>query len=126
MVIQNAFPSVVSMALVAVVASGCSLLTTGDCVSIGVPGIQISVLDPRTNQIPSGTVVTVTDGDYRETLMRAGAVYIGVVERPGTYSIVVEAPGYARWTRENVRIVRSGSCNYLQRVTLSSELQPTG
>lgn len=58
--IRSSVYCVVSVALVAVVASGCSLITLSDCVSIGVPGIQISVLDMRTNQIPSGTVVTVT------------------------------------------------------------------
>ena len=124
--IRSSVYCVVSVALVAVVASGCPLITSSDCVSIGVPGIQISVLDKRTNQIPSGTVVTVTDGDYRETLTLSGRVYVGAAERPGAYSIVVEAPGYARWTRENVSVVRSGSCKYLQPVTLTSELQPNG
>ncbi len=122
--IQSSAQSVIGVALVAVLASSCLLMTSSDCVSIGVSGIQISVVDKRTNQIPSGTVVTVTDGDYRETLTRSGGVYVGATERPGSYSIVVEAPGYARWTRDNVSVVRTGSCQYLQRVTLSSELQP--
>ncbi len=124
--IQSSVQRVISVALLAILASSCSHLTSSDCVSIGVAGIQISVLDKRTNQTPSMTVVTVTDGDYRETLTRSGAVYVGAVERPGSYSIVVEAPGYARWTRENVSVVRRGSCQYLQSVMLSSELQPTG
>ena len=66
-----------------------------------------------------------TDGDFRETLTQSGGVFLGAVERPGSYSIAVEAPGYARWTRENVRVIRSGSCEYLQQVSLSSELQPS-
>ncbi len=69
-------------------------------------------------------MVTVTDGDYRETLTKVGEVFRGAMERPGSYSITVEAPGYVAWTRENVRVVRSGACDYLQPVTLTSELQP--
>ena len=118
--------SSVCAGLFALLVSGCSLLTSSDCVSIGVAGIQLSVVDARTSQTPIGTVVTVADGEYRETLTQTGRVYVGAVERPGTYSVVVEAPGYMRWTRENVRVVRGGSCSYLQRVTLSSELQPAG
>jgi hypothetical protein len=95
-------------------------------VSVGVPGIQVTVLDKRTNQTPSGTVVTVTDEGYRETLTQSGGIFVGAVERPGTYSVAVDAPDYSRWTRDDVRVVRSGKCNYLQRVTLSSELQQSG
>lgn len=116
----------IAVALVTLLASGCSLITSSDCISIGVSGLSITVLDRRTSQTPSGTVVTVTDGDYRETLTKVGEVFRGAMERPGSYSITVEAPGYVRWTRENVRVVRSGDCDYLQPVSLLSELQPIG
>lgn len=115
-----------SLTIVAIVSSACSFITKGDCVAVGVSGIRVTVLDQRTRQSPSGATVTLADGDYRETLMGSGGVYSGAVERPGTYSITVEAPGYARWTRENVRVVRSGSCDYLKSVAVTSDLQPTG
>jgi hypothetical protein len=103
---------------------GCSLFTSSDCVTVGVLGIQVTVVDSRTNQTPSGTVVTVTDGAYQETLTRNGAAFIGAGERPGLYTVTVDAPGYVRWTRENVRVVRSESCGYLQPVVLTAALQP--
>jgi hypothetical protein len=115
-----------SLTTVAILSSGCSLITTSDCVSIGVSGIRVTVVDQRTRQSPSGAIVTLTDGDYRETLMGRGGVYNGAAERPGTYAITVEAPGYSTWTRNNVRVVRGGSCNYLKSVAVTSELQPTG
>jgi hypothetical protein len=124
--IRSSVYFVVIVALLAGTAAGCSLITSSDCVSIGLYGIQLSVVDKRTNQIPNGTVVTVTDGDYRETLWLNGRVYLGAGERPGSYSVIVEAPGYARWTRDNVRVARAGRCNSIQPVTLSIELQPNG
>ncbi|QJR37171.1 carboxypeptidase-like regulatory domain-containing protein [Gemmatimonas sp. TET16] len=126
MKIGSVVRSTVALTITAILTSGCSLITRGDCVDIGVSGIQVTVLDQRTRQSPSGAIVTLTDGDYRETLIGRGGVYSGAIERPGTYSITVEAPGYARWTRDNVSVVRSGSCNYLKNVALTSDLQPIG
>ncbi len=108
-----------------IASAGCSLVTSSDCVSIGVSGIHVTVLDRQTRQTPAGAVVTVTDGEYRETLVRSGGVFAGAPERTGSYTVIVEAPGYVRWTRENVNVIRRGSCNYLQRVTLTSDLERT-
>lgn len=124
--ISSLLRSAIRLTIVAVLTSGCSLITTGDCVDVGVSGIRVTVLDQRTRQSPSGATVTLADGDYRETLIGSGGVYNGAIERPGTYSITVEAPGFSRWTRDNVRVVRSGRCNYLKSVAVTSDLQPTG
>lgn len=126
MTIGSVVRAAVGLTSVAILASACSLITTGDCVDVGVSGIRVTVLDQRTRQSPNGATVTLADGDYRETLMGNGGVYNGAIERPGTYSITVEAPGYSTWTRNNVRVVRGGSCNYLKSVAVTSELQPTG
>lgn len=123
MQIQSAIHAAIGAGLLAALASGCSSMTSGDSVSIGVPGLQVTALDKRTNQTPNETVITAIDGAYRETLTASGGVFIGAVERPGTYSVVVDAPGFVRWTRDNVTVARGGSCNYLQRVSQLSELQ---
>jgi hypothetical protein len=44
----------------------------------------------------------------------------GALERPGTYTVTVDKPGYQQWKQERVR-VRDGSC-HVQTVTLQANL----
>lgn len=108
-----------------VMSSGCSLITADDCVSVGVSGVQVSVLDGQTGEVPAGAVVTITDGAYTETPVGRNGVFTGAIERTGTYTVTVDAPGYARWTRDDVNVGRTGSCGYLQTAAISSELERT-
>ncbi len=109
----------------AIPSFACSLITTDDCVSIGVSGIQVSVVDGLTRAIPAGAVVTIRDGEYMETPVERNGVFYGATERTGIYTVAVDAPGYARWTRDDINVVRTGSCRYLQTAALVSELAPS-
>lgn len=54
---------------------------------------------------------------------RAGVLY-GALERTGTYTVTVSAPGYRTWTQANVAVTRGGRCDSLRRVELTARLQP--
>jgi hypothetical protein len=61
----------------------------------------------------------VRDGDFVDsTRLARGAAY----ERAGVYDVVVRAPGYREWRRDDVR-VRQRLCD-LKRARLQARLQP--
>ena len=109
-------------ALLLFTVGGCAPLTGTDCVAIGVAGVRLFVSDAITGQVPAAVVATITEGTYSDTLDSSGGVYYGAWERTGTYTVAVESPGYARWSKADVRVTRGGSCGYLRQVSLSSTL----
>ena len=64
------------------------------------------MVDSATGGNVEGARLISTSGTYADT---AGpdpgrAVLTGAPERPGTYDILVEAPGYTPWVRSDVRV----------------------
>jgi hypothetical protein len=70
-------------------------------------------------------LVTVTDGQYKETLERRDAeastipersecVYSGLEERPGDYRVLVAAPGFRPAELDHVVVVRD-ACHVIPR-----------
>lgn len=115
------------IAVCAIGLSGCQGLFESDCVSIGVTGIIVTVVDAAgTTAISSTPIVRLIDGAYEETATRAGNDLphrlTGAIERTGTYSVIVEAEGYATARRDNVVVTRAGNCNYLRQVELTIPL----
>ncbi len=116
---------VIAVALIGATA-GCGNLFQSDCISIGVSGIDVTVLSasgyPPLVALPT---VRLVDGDYEELAARSSDTityrFHGAIERPGIYSVLVEAPGYFPVRRDAVQVVRSGHCNYLQPVRLTVE-----
>lgn len=98
---------------------GCGNLFRSDCVSIGVAGIEVSVVPaPSADPLASTPRVTIQEGTYEEqAAMSANSPpplrFRGAIERPGTYTVIVEADGYVTQRVENVQVGRSGDCNYL-------------
>lgn len=71
----------------------------------------------------------VHDGDYVDSLKPiqgtvAGIVSLGAaVNRPGTYDVTVEHPGYLPFEKDSV-VVQGDSCGIKQSVTVVASLQP--
>jgi hypothetical protein len=101
----------------------------GDCVSLGVFGIEATVTDGRTHQAPSSMpTLRIVGGSYEELSRVAFASnppqLAAALERPGTYRVLVQAAGYQDYAQENVVVTRGGKCNYLRVARLNVQLFP--
>jgi len=118
----------VSVTLLAACMACSNPFAGSDCVSIGVSGISVYVVDGSTNGAPSTIpVVRLTDGAYVETITAPSPgsvpyVYSGAVERPGRYEVSIEAAGYAPVTHSGVEVVRGGRCNAIRPVRIDVSL----
>ena len=103
---------------------------TGDCVSVGVAGISVTVVDASTNLAPMTMPrLRLEDGTYVEEYVTPfprsdPPSFAGASERPGTYRVVVRAAGYRDFMRDDVRVTRGGRCNALSGVRLNVSLVP--
>ena len=93
-----------------------------DCRSYGSAGLGIQVEGPTGDPICDASV-TISDGDYSEVLQvteRTGSdpcTFYGAYERQGSYSIQVEAAGFASVVKKAT--VDSGACRVdLTRLTI--------
>ncbi len=80
------------------------------CTEIYVYGINVRVFDEADN-IVTDALVTITDGDYSETLELQENDYVGAGERPGNYTLEVEKSGYSPHS-ENVK-VQADECHVI-------------
>jgi hypothetical protein len=114
-----------STAVVAAVFSAllgaCSLTT--ECRVTGVFGLRLIIEDSITGQATGDSAIaTAADSaaGYIDTLRIApgsegrtpegrARLFIGVVDRPGTYTIHVRKPGYLDWTATSVQLAE-GAC----------------
>jgi hypothetical protein len=96
-------------------------------------GIVVNLIDGATgNPLPGDATVTATEGSYTETVNppappapTAGSRIVFLAnERPGTYRVEVQAPGYVTWIATNVRVTHDGC--HVETVQLTAELQPAG
>jgi len=114
-------------ALTLFIAACSNPLSSGDCVSLGVFGIRVTVTDGTTHQAPGSTpTLLIVDGSYQELGTLLGPPnppqLYAANERPGNYRLVVQAMGYQDYTQENVAVTRGGACNYLKSTHLSVQL----
>jgi hypothetical protein len=117
-------------AVLAVILASCDL-PLGGCDHMERPAIQVEVRDATTGRpAANGALGWVKDGRFTDSLRVVGhywepdeAVHMqGALERPGTYHVMVQKPGYADWERRNVRARASGCSVDTQRLTAA--LQP--
>ena len=90
------------------------------CTGVVMPGLIVAVRDAATGQgVPGQVVVVARDGAYIDSL-RAPELnaprdpsfpFRGADERPGTYEVSVESPGYVPWRREGVRVHMEDECH---------------
>jgi hypothetical protein len=91
-------------------------------------GLVVSVVDEQTRTpVAAGATVLIVDGAYRDSVVVPGdpsdeSRQLALAgERPGIYTIVVNKPGYASWSRAGVEVTRD-DC-HVQPVAVTAELQ---
>ncbi|MEL6812197.1 MAG: hypothetical protein AAFP76_12775 [Bacteroidota bacterium] len=92
------------------------------CTTEFVFGLLVQVRDANTGGIVLNDItVTATDGDYSEELTFSFDTFFGAGERPGNYTITVEAEGYLTLI-SNVIEVGADECHVItERVELEIE-----
>ena len=110
------------------VLGACDIFDSQLCTAHIAPGITVTIVDSVSGDPRAAEAVAVArEGTFVDTLRpggHQGGVLIslqGADERPGTYEVVVRAPGYADWVRRNV-FVRPGEC-HVKLVQLEARLQ---
>ena len=95
------------------------------CTAQFVFGLTVTVRDQSTT-LPKAEDATLTlrEGAYVEVVMDSwdGTTLVGAGERPGTYAVTVEHPGYEVWTRAGVEITED-ECHVIP-VSITADLIP--
>jgi hypothetical protein len=95
----------------------------GACPAIAQAGLDVGVAIDQTAEAVCDAAVTATDGSYAERLITTSCRYVGAFERPGTYVLRVEAPGFLTKEVSDVRVIRgAGQCPHVQAARLDIQL----
>ena len=117
--------------LLAGVSPGCVLEVEDPpepgCTDEARAGLTITVVDAWNGRIPIPATITLTDGNYTETvgpdtIGGEPGLYAAAWERPGVYDIQVSSPGYDLVTVQDVE-VRADECHVITE-QLEVPLQP--
>lgn len=93
------------------------LFGCGDCTAGPVgPGLVVEVYDAATGRRPPVFTIVARDGTYADTAQGPGDFEgpegtgraLLAWGRPGTYTVQVDAVGYALWTRAGTRVRQDG------------------
>jgi hypothetical protein len=109
----------------AALACGCPPEEGVFCTAIAAAGLSVGVTNEQTSQPLCDATVTATEDGYSETLVGNGCRYVGAWERPGTYRVRAEAPGFGAKTIGDVRVAMgTGECPHVQEMQLEIPLAP--
>ena len=95
------------------------------CTAQFVFGLTVTVVDQSTGDpIADEATMTLRAGSYEEIVTDSwdGSTLSGAGERPGTYTITIEHPGYTTWTRTGIEIT-ADDCHVIP-VLITAELVP--
>jgi len=105
----------------AVALAGCDSITglfSGDCTTILVPAVSVTILDSVTGfGIEPGATVRARDGSFVDSVVVTSDttnnppydLAIGLAyERAGVYQVSVSRAGYLDWSASNIRVKKSG------------------
>jgi hypothetical protein len=111
----------------AAAASACNdMAVNAVCPDVASPAIVIRVMDGPTQQRvdlqATGTWATGTLGDSLRHLGTGTERYLGAIGPAGTYTVRVQRPGSAAWTRSGI-VVPGATCGP-QTQELTATLQP--
>src|SRR5688572_25680130 len=100
-------------------------LDFGGCDTYASPALRLSVIDARTGAtLPGleGARAIARDGAFADTALLVNATTGGIAyERPGTYDVTVEYPGYLLWSRTNIAVT-SDRC-HVRTKSITASLQ---
>jgi hypothetical protein len=95
------------------------------CPAVALAGLDVNVTSTSSSQPICDATVTAVEGSHSERLAPVGCRYQGAYERPGTYTIRAERPGFAPLELSGVRVVMgTGPCPHVQTVTVALPLKP--
>lgn len=95
------------------------------CPAIAVAGLDVGVTGASSSQPICDATVAAVEGSHSERLAPLGCRYQGAYERPGTYTVRAERPGFAPLELSGVRVVMgTGECPHVQTVTVQLSLKP--
>jgi hypothetical protein len=99
---------------------------SGVCTTIAAAGLSVHVTDAVTAQPLCDATVTAVEGSDTERLVQTScAYYVGAFERPGTYVVRAERPGYVpKEVREVQVVMETGRCPHVREVHLEITLSP--
>lgn len=101
-------------------------VTSPNCGNVGVPAITLVALDDRSRQpITRRALVIARDGPYTDTAGSGGTppLYGMAYNRPGTYTVTAQLPGYESWRVDGV-VAHQGQCN-VSTVPLAAWMVPS-
>ena len=97
--------------LVATGLSGCDIVDPVACTDEFVLGLHVEAVDSLDGDpVTQGLAGFALQGDYAEEMEGFENQLFGAGERPGTYAVLVTAPGFRPWVRTGVR-VQEGRCH---------------
>ena len=88
-------------------------------------GVNVSLTDAQTGQSISGatlTLISSTSTEIMEESPNQSGVYLGAGEKPGTYTLNVQAAGYQEVSQDNI-VVTSDPCHVIP-VNLDISMNP--
>lgn len=124
----NRLNRALAVAALTIWLGGCS---NGDCGGAALHGLRIRVVDARTQRsLEQMATVTATEGAYTEVLTIDYSrpnerLYLGASERSGTYTVQVEAPGYAATTRTDLTVTRNRRCGDIRPLEVTIAMTPS-
>ena len=95
-----------------VVNAGCcgNMGLVEGCSPVVLPGVWVDLTNSQTGGAISGATLTLVEDGYTETMQESGAgVYLGSFGRTGTYSVTVQASGFANKTVDGIHSI-SDAC----------------
>jgi hypothetical protein len=122
----------VVLLVTAALSVGCrSVLGSDDdvCLAIPVPAVTVEALDSASRALVpgAGSLVVAREGAYADSARVSPSAPVAPLfarlafDRPGTYEITVESPGYRVWRRSGVRVTEA-RCS-VRTVALTALLQ---
>ena len=105
----------ITLALVLILSVVACELIVKVCESILVPGLRVELADAISGApvIVDSIFATATTSGYADTVTRVGGrnrFYL-VEDRPGTYTVNIDVPGYAYWQRVNIEVEMEDRCH---------------
>ena len=98
---------------------------SGACTALAAVGLTVDVTNAVTAQPVCNAKVSATEGAYSEDLFQVSCSYAGAIERPGTYTVRAESPGFVAKEVGGVQVVMGrGQCPHVQEVRLAIRLVP--
>lgn len=105
----------ITLALVLILSVAACELIVKVCEDILVPGLRVELTDAISGEpvIVASIFATATTSGYADTVTRVGGGnrFFLVEDRPGTYTVNIDVPGYAYWQRVNIEVEMEDRCH---------------